>query len=175
MKCFPFMKDIEGARCLLVGGGEIARRKAEKLLSFGVRLRVCAREACPELSAYVCARAYDARLLNGAAFAVAATDDPALNARVAADCRARGIPVNSVDDKENCDFYFPALIVRGTVTVAVSTGGASPALAKALRERIEKCLPADLAEIAACAAEKRGTDEYEAFLREALEGGKGCV
>ena len=99
---------------------------------------------------------------------VAATDDKALNARVASDCRERGIPVNSVDDRENCDFYFPALIGRGSVTVGISTGGASPALAAALREYIEALLPDDLGGIAEKAEKLRGKEGYAQYIRSAL-------
>lgn len=172
MKCFPFMIDIEGRRCLLVGGGEVARRKAEKLLPFGVRLEVCAHTACAALAPFHKYREYLPSLLNGAAFVVAATDDGALNARVAEDCRARGILVNCADDRENCDFFFPALIARGNVTVGISTGGASPALAAALRARIEALLPRDLDEIAGRAAALRGTQGYAPFIESAFGGDK---
>lgn len=170
MKCFPFMQDIAGKSCLLAGGGRVALRKAEKLLPFGVRLFVCTREVCTELAPHLRADEYSPALLDGMDFAVAATDDRALNARIAADCRARHIPVNSVDDKENCDFYFPALIVRGNVTIGISTGGESPALAAALREYIGRLLPEDLENIAAQAAQRRGGGDYAAFVREALCG-----
>ncbi len=168
MKCFPFMVNIEGKSCLIVGGGAVALRKAEKLLLFGVKLSVCAKDACPALLPYLCAEEYAERLLCGADFVVAATDDKALNARVASDCRERGIPVNSVDDRENCDFYFPALIGRGSVTVGISTGGASPALAAALREYIEALLPDDLGGIAEKAEKLRGKEGYAQYIRSAL-------
>ncbi len=160
MNCFPFMIPVEGKRCLLVGGGKVAARKAEKLLPFGVEILLCAREVSPELIALGMqsqAKEYHADLLQGISFAIAATDDPALNARVAADCRLRKIPVNSVDDKENCDFYFPALIHRGSVTIGITTGGVSPALAGALREYIESVLPENLEELTQKAGSLRGT------------------
>ena len=115
MSCFPFMKDISGAKCLLVGGGEVALRKAQKLRPFGVRIAVCAREVRPEFAALAeeVYPAYSPEYLQGALFTVAATDDAALNARVAADCRARGVPVNCVDAPALCDFFFPALITAG--------------------------------------------------------------
>ena len=170
MKAFPFMRPVAGKTCLIVGGGEVALRKAEKLYPFGVRLFVCAPE-CADFSAFgakVLREKYRPQLLEGIDFAVAATDDKALNARVAEDCRARGIPVNSVDDVENCDFFFPALISRGEVTIGISTGGASPALAAVLREYLGKCLPEDLAEVAEQAEKLRGTmpsQEYKERVR----------
>ena len=138
----------------------MAARKAEKLLLFGVTLVLCAREVCPELAALgvqTQAKEYREDLLEGISFAIAATDDSALNAQVAADCSHKGIPVNSVDDKENCDFYFPALIHRGPITIGISTGGVSPALAGALREYMEGLLPEHLEELAQKAGRLRGT------------------
>lgn len=172
MKCFPFMKDIEGKNCLIVGGGTVALRKAEKLLPFGVKIRVCAKEACPALSRFVCAEKYEAALVRGADLVIAATDDGELNARIARDCREAGVPVNSVDDKNNCDFYFPALIVRGNVTIGISTGGSSPALAAALREYIESVLPENLEEIAREAEKLRGGAGYESCVAAAFGRGK---
>ena len=119
---------------------------------------------------------YSPSLLEGVRFAVAATDNAALNARVAADCRARGIPVNSADDPDNCDFFFPALVVRGEVTVGISTGGASPALAAALRAYIEGLLPQNVGEIAARAKALRGSlpqaEDIAAVKKLLEEGGR---
>lgn len=171
MSCFPFMADIRGKVCLLVGGGNVALRKARALLPFGARIAVCAESIAQELSA-LCEREYNAyspSLLEGVGFVIAATDDAALNARVAADCRAARIPVNCVDDAKNCDFFFPALVVRGGVSVGISTGGLSPALARVVREYIESVLPQNLAEIAENAAKMRKnmpSSEYIAAVRE---------
>lgn len=171
MACFPFMADICGKTCLLVGGGKVALRKAQTLAAYGARLVACAETFVPELPP-LCARAaeaYSPALLEGADFVVAATDDGAFNARVAKDCRARHIPVNCVDDAENCVFFFPAQILRGGVSVGISTGGASPALAKILREYLERVLPENLAELAENAEKLRKTlpeREYIAAVRE---------
>ena len=168
MKCFPFMREVEGARVVLVGGGTVAAHKAQRLAPFGVQLIVCAHEVLPELKALAHAvyTEYAPKLLDGASFAIAATDDRALNACVCADCRARHIPVNCVDDKENCDFFFPALIVRGEVSIGVSTGGASPLLAALLRDRIARALPENLGEIVARAEQLRAAGDREAYERE---------
>lgn len=168
MKCFPFMREVEGARVVLVGGGTVAAHKAQRLAPFGVQLIVCAHEVLPELKALAHAvyTEYAPKLLDGASFAIAATDDRALNACVCADCRARHIPVNCVDDKENCDFFFPALIVRGEVSIGVSTGGASPLLAALLRDRIARALPENLGEIVARAEQLRAAGDHEAYERE---------
>ena len=168
MKCFPFMREVEGARVVLVGGGTVAAHKAQRLAPFGVQLIVCAHEVLPELKALAHAvyTEYAPKLLDGASFAIAATDDRALNACVCADCRARHIPVNCVDDKEYCDFFFPALIVRGEVSIGVSTGGASPLLAALLRDRIARALPENLGEIVARAEQLRAAGDHEAYERE---------
>ena len=162
------MHEIEGTRVVLVGGGTVAAHKAQRLAPFGVQLIVCAHEVLPELKALAHAvyTEYAPKLLDGASFAIAATDDRALNACVCADCRARHIPVNCVDDKENCDFFFPALIVRGEVSIGVSTGGASPLLAALLRDRIARALPENLGEIVARAEQLRAAGDHEAYERE---------
>ena len=104
--------------------------------------------------------------MDGADLVIASTDDPALNARISADCRLRHIPVNCVDDRENCDFFFPALIVRGEVSIGISTGGASPLLAALLRDRLARALPENLEEIVARAEELRAAGDREAYERE---------
>lgn len=175
MKCFPFMCPVAGSRCLIVGGGEVALRKAQKLLPFAVKVEVCAKRVLPALQALgtVVAAEYAPALLAGVHFVIAATDDRELNARVANDCRAQGIMVNSVDDRQNCDFFFPALITRGEVVIGISTGGTSPALAAALRRRLEGALPQNMDEIAARAEALRGTlpaAEYERAVERLLAG-----
>ena len=168
MKCFPFMHEIEGARAVLIGGGKVALHKAQRLAPFGVELIVCAHEVLPELKAFAHTvyTEYAPHLLDGASFAIAATDDRVLNARIASDCRARHIPVNCVDDKEYCDFFFPALIVRGEVSIGVSTGGASPLLAALLRDRLARALPENLEEIVVRAEQLRAAGDREAYERE---------
>src|SRR5204863_2895834 len=104
-------------------------------------------------------REYQAGDLAGAALAFGATDDRTLNARVATDARQLGVPVLAVDDVPNCDFIAPALVRRGDVTIAVSTGGRSPALARRTRELVERALPGswgDVLEVAAAARERLG-------------------
>ena len=82
-----------------------------------------------------------ARDVEGQALVVAATGDGALNREIAALCRARRIPVNAVDDKDNCTFLFPALVRRGPLSIGISTGGASPTAAVYVKEKIEAALP----------------------------------
>lgn len=146
MAYFPMFVELEGRPCLIVGGGAVALRKARRLLPYGPCLTVVAQSFVPELEALegavLCRRAFRPRDVEGQALVVAATGDGALNREIAALCRARRIPVNAVDDKDNCTFLFPALVRRGPLSIGISTGGASPTAAVYVKEKIEAALPA---------------------------------
>jgi precorrin-2 dehydrogenase/sirohydrochlorin ferrochelatase len=139
---YPIVLNLSGRRAVVVGGGEVALRKARTLADAGAHVRVVA----PKLVAgftedgrFECLAArYERHYLEGARVAVAATDDEAVNRQVARDARAAGVLVNVVDRPELCDFIVPAQVRRGDLVVAVSTGGAAPSLARRLRERLEK-------------------------------------
>jgi len=139
---YPIVLNLSGRRVVVVGGGEVALRKARALADAGARVRVVAPKLAPgfaEDGRFECLAArYEKQRLEGALVAVAATDDEAVNRQVAEDARAAGVLVNVVDRPELCDFIVPAQVRRGDLVVAVSTGGAAPALAKRLRERLEK-------------------------------------
>ena len=146
MPWFPMFVQLKGADALLVGGGTVALRKAEKLLPYGPRITVVAPDIIPELAVLpgltLCRRPFAESDLQGTlALVIAATDDTALNRKIAALCREKRIPVNVVDDPEACGFLFPALVRRGRLSVGISTGGASPTAAVWLKERIESILP----------------------------------
>ena len=146
MAYFPFFIDIENKKILIIGGGNVALRKAEKLVQFGADIVVVAPEICAELERLAGVKLIRRRFENkdiSTAFAViAATDDRQLNARIYALCTDLGILVNTVDDPENCGFYFPALVRKNNVTVGISTGGTSPVFARYLREKTEELLDA---------------------------------
>ncbi|MBM4020594.1 MAG: bifunctional precorrin-2 dehydrogenase/sirohydrochlorin ferrochelatase [Planctomycetes bacterium] len=139
---YPVMLAVAGRRALVVGGGQVALRKARALADAGARVRAVAREFLPEFARdgrLECVREpYAARHMEGAALAVAATDDEAVNGRVAADARAAGVLVNVVDRPALCDFIVPSVVRRGRLLVAISTGGAAPSLSRRLRERLEE-------------------------------------
>ncbi len=140
MSYFPFFIDIAGKRCILAGGGTVALRKAEKLLSFGANIIIIAPEICPELKALPLTfweREFQKEDLQGAFMAIAATNDSALNHRIYELCTEQHIFINAVDDKANCGFLFPALIHENDITIGISTGGTSPVFAKFLRMMIE--------------------------------------
>ncbi len=159
---FPVALSLEGRRCLVVGGGAVAERKVAALVDAGADVIVIA----PHISAAIEAlgllhsielrrREYRPADLTDIFLAVAATDDRDVNARVAADARGRGVLVNAVDDPANCDFITPAVVRRGEIQVAVTTGGTSPALARHVRELIEDLLPPEYEALADLLAQVR--------------------
>ena len=138
---YPIFLDLTGRRCLLVGGGSVAEGKVRGLLAAQADVTVVAPGLTPALQALVASGeilhrdgGYTPNDLEGADLCFVATDDGAINARVAADARARGVWVNAADDPANCDFILPAVVRSGSVVLAASTGGTSPALARRLRE-----------------------------------------
>ncbi|OQA43273.1 MAG: Siroheme synthase [Chloroflexi bacterium ADurb.Bin325] len=131
----------------VIGGGPVAERKTQGLLQAAATVTVVSPQLTPALEQWARAgrltairRAYRPGDLRGARLAVAATNDPAVNAAVADEADERGCPVNVVDDPSRCTFHTPAVVRRGEVVIGVSTGGASPALARRLRGEIEAIL-----------------------------------
>ena len=172
---FPLFVDLAGKAVVVVGGGAIGLRRAAVLQRFGARVTVIAPVIREKPEGIACLlRSYRPGDLAGAFLAVAATNDRAVNHAVYEEARGRGILVNVCDCPDECDFYFPALITAGDVTIGISTGGASPALAAALRAWLEQKLPENLAEIARRAEALRGTmppKEYAALVHKMLEEG----
>ena len=161
---FPVSLKVGGERCLVVGGGAVALRKARMLVRAGARLTVVSpslRAGFRLLRADLRRRPFRRGDVAGHVLVVASTDAPEVNRAVFDACRRRGIPVNVVDVPELCSFIVPSVARRGPVTVAVSTGGLSPSLAKALRERLEEVLPATLGALA-----RRLGGERRRLLRE---------
>jgi precorrin-2 dehydrogenase / sirohydrochlorin ferrochelatase len=141
---FPVFIKLEHRRCLVVGAGEIAKAKIASLLEAGARVLVLAPEAAPEIQTLAASnritwqrRKYQGSDLDGAFLVIAATSDRAVNHSVFARARHLGILCNAVDDPPNCDFYFPAVVRRGDLQVAISTTGESPAFAQKLRRALE--------------------------------------
>lgn len=151
MGLFPAFLKLEGRSGLVVGGGRVALEKAQALMAAGAAVRVVARRASREMAALAAEgrialeeREFRPADLDGVFLAIAATDDPAANVAVYEAAVARKVLTNSVDDPPHCDFYFGAVAVRGQLQVAISTSGASPALAQRLRKEIDGALPPDL-------------------------------
>ena len=148
MPYFPMFIDLTRRPCLIVGGGAVAARKAEKLLPYSPDLRVIAPEFAPGFErCTLLRRTYSPGDEDGMALVIAATDDPDLNRTISAACRAKNIPVNVVDDKENCTFLFPCLLQEGDLSIGISTGGASPTAAVWLKQQIADLVPTGFDEI----------------------------
>ena len=131
--------DLDGRRCVVVGGGSIGLEKAAGLAACGARITVVSPQLDPgfaDLDVEWVRRSYRSSDLHGAFLVVAATSDRGTNERVSRDAERRGMLCNVADDPEHCNFILPAVHREGPITVAVSTGGASPALAKRLRSDI---------------------------------------
>jgi siroheme synthase-like protein len=147
---FPAFLKLAGRRCLVVGAGPVAEEKIRGLLRTGARLHVVAPNATPQIQRWsgakkICwsARDYRSSDLGGALLVIAATSSPALHARIYRQARRRGILCNAVDDPENCDFYYGAVVRRGELQIAISTGGRSPALAQRLKNEMQAEFGAD--------------------------------
>lgn len=145
MRHYPVSLDISGRKCIIIGGGEVAERKARRLISCGADVSVISLSLAPgleELSRGGKLRhireEYRTEHLDGAFLAIGATDNRAVNERIFRDASEKRVLINIVDDPGLCDIILPALCERGDLQIAVSTGGKSPALAKKLREDLER-------------------------------------
>lgn len=152
---FPLFADLQGRRVLVVGGGPVAERKTEALLHAGARARVGAPELTPRLRAWHeqgridwIAGRFDVAWLSGAWLVVAATDDGHVNQSVAGAAEARHLFANVVDDAELSTFQVPAIVERGPLQVAISSGGGAPMLARHLRRQLETLLDDSWASLA---------------------------
>ncbi len=160
---FPIFLDLRDAPVLVVGGGSEAGAKATALARAGARVTIIAGTVCPEIVALAAAgtltvrrRAFTPEDLAGMRLCVVAVADAAAAATIAAAARERAVLVNAVDRPGLCDFIMPAVVERGAVRIAISTGGLSPALARELRARIEAAVPSAYARLARFCGAWRG-------------------
>ncbi|SFA65578.1 siroheme synthase CysG [Metapseudomonas otitidis] len=158
MDFLPLFHNLQGRHVLVVGGGEIALRKARLLTDAGACLRVVAPEIDSQLVALVeqsqglvHRRGYASGDLEGAVLVIAATDDEPLNAQISRDAQARGVPVNVVDAPALCSVIFPAIVDRSPLIVAVSSAGDAPVLARLIRAKIETWIPSAYGQLAGLA------------------------
>ncbi len=142
---FPIFLKLEGRRCLVVGAGAVAEGKIRSLLQAGASVQVVAPEAVWQVKKWAwegtigwIARRFQPQDLDGAFLVIAATSSPELNAQVFKEAKEKKALCNSVDDPEHCDFYYPAVVNRGDLQIAISTNGRSPALAQRLRQELEE-------------------------------------
>jgi uroporphyrin-III C-methyltransferase/precorrin-2 dehydrogenase/sirohydrochlorin ferrochelatase len=181
---FPVFMVLQGQRCVVVGGGEVAARKARLLLGAGAAVTIVAPELADSMRELLGAglthvqRGYRAADLDGAVLVVAATGERALNAEISRDAHARQLPVNVVDDPELCSIIVPAIVDRAPILIAVGTAGSAPVLARLLRGRIEALVPEQFGQLAQLSAALRGevraalpdVQQRRRFWEEVFEG-----
>jgi precorrin-2 dehydrogenase/sirohydrochlorin ferrochelatase len=144
MTLFPMFMKLEGRRCLVVGAGTIGEPKISSLIASGASTRVIALKATAAVAEWARegsitweVRAFNFADLDGVFIVIAATNSRELNAAIFNEARQRSILCNVVDDPEYCDFYYPAVVRRGDLQLAISTNGQSPALAQRIRRELE--------------------------------------
>lgn len=142
---FPIFLRIEGRRCLVVGAGSIAEGKIRGLLQAGASVEVVAPWAAPQIQEWFGQgtlnwkpRNFEPNDLSDVFLVIAATPSREVNTQIFQEARLRNVLCNSVDDPENCDFYYGAVVQRGDLQIAISTSGRSPALAQRLRQELEE-------------------------------------
>ncbi len=167
MDFLPLFHKLQDRLVLVVGGGEVALRKARLLADAGARLRVVAPQIRDELQGMAGAdncllRGYQSDDLQGVVLVIAASDDEPLNARISVEAQALGIPVNVVDAPALCSVIFPAIVDRSPLIVAVTSGGDAPVLARLIRAKIETWIPATYGQLAGLA--KRFRAQVKALL-----------
>ncbi|MBI3329226.1 MAG: bifunctional precorrin-2 dehydrogenase/sirohydrochlorin ferrochelatase [Nitrospinae bacterium] len=162
MGYYPIFLDLQGKRCLVVGGGEVATRKVQGLLEAGAEVSVVSPALTETLSMLAewgaiqhAARAFQPGDVDGCALVIGATDQSAVNAAVCEAARRQGIWVNIVDTPDACDFIAPAVVRRGALQIAISTGGKSPTLAKQIRIQLEQLYGPEYAELLTWLGEQR--------------------
>ncbi|MDE0412634.1 MAG: siroheme synthase CysG [Gammaproteobacteria bacterium] len=185
MDYLPLFLDVKNKPCLIVGGGRIASRKLSLLIRAQAKITVIAPDITPEIRDQI----DEARViwlqkkitpedLKDFQLVLVATDDRNVNSEIATYCKERNILVNTADDVQNCNFILPSMIDRSPVQIAVSTGGASPVLARMLRAKLENCIPAAYGQLAKLIESYRlrvkekfsTTDQKRKFWEEILQG-----
>ena len=152
MAYFPMFVQLKNKKCLVIGGGRIALRKIEVLKDFEADVTVIAPEMIPQIRQIDkirrIFRTFMEEDFKEAELVVAATNDPKVNSEISKICMQRKIPVNAVDQKEDCSFIFPSYVKEGEVVAAFSSGGQSPMITQYLKEKIKPNLTEELGQIA---------------------------
>lgn len=147
MNRFPLCINLEDKRFLIVGYGRIAKRKLKAISEFTSNIKIITKDPTEEelgKGIEIVNKCFDEKDLEGVDFVITATGNREQDEAVVASCKAKGIPVNAADDREECDFFLPGIIKRGDLVVSVSTSGKSPAYSKHLREQIEDIIPENI-------------------------------
>lgn len=151
MSYFPLYVDISNKNCVVIGGGNTAARKIKKLLLFNAKITVIAPYICEEIKEIknikILNKKFKDKDVDNAFIVIGATDDKKINSRISQICREKNIPVNIVDEPQNCSFYFPSIVRKNNITIGISTDGEAPLIARFLREKIEKFLDDDIIKI----------------------------
>ena len=185
MDFLPIFMNVKGENCLVIGGGKIASRKVFMLLRAGAMVSVVSPELCQDLTIRKeegeikhINRLFEDADLDDSKIVIAATDDEKINSHVSQLAKSKNIPVNVVDAPDLCSFIVPSIIDRNPVQIAISTGGASPVLARLLRSKLETYIPAAYGRLAKLVESYRdkvktkfsNTDEIRTFWEGILEG-----
>ncbi|MGP5535231.1 uroporphyrinogen-III C-methyltransferase, partial [Psychrobacter celer] len=162
MNTFPLFFKLENRKVLIVGGGDVALRKADLLSRAGAAITILAPDISTEIQALLSDdkheliyKNYNKSYMTGARVIIAATDDETLNHQIHADATALNIPVNVVDTPHLCDFIFPAIVDRNPIIIGISSNGKAPVLARLLRARLETLIPQGYGKLAKLAGEFR--------------------
>ncbi|HKY07486.1 MAG TPA: bifunctional precorrin-2 dehydrogenase/sirohydrochlorin ferrochelatase [Candidatus Binatia bacterium] len=162
MSYFPIFLEMSGRRALVIGGGPVAERKIASLLEAGAEVTVISPRVTERIARWseqgtiqLIARHYQTGDLTNYTIAFVAAGDDQVAAAVQSEGRERGVWVNAADDPAHCDFILPSVLRRGELTIAVSSGGGSPALARTIREELEIHLSQEYEQLARLAAEAR--------------------
>jgi len=156
MKLYPIMVNMSDKPAVIIGGGEVAARKVSDLLEAGAFVKVVSPDFNDEIQnaqkiytdkLVLLKRKYEKNDLEGAYIVFSATNDSIVNTEVFREAEERGILINAVDDPPNCSFYVPSFVRRGDLLFALSTAGASPAMAARLRREIEKHIPENIDQV----------------------------
>ncbi len=163
MKYLPIFYDLSVRPCLVVGAGEIAARKVRQLRKAEATVTVIAPEICKELKELAESKEinyipekFSEEILSDKMLVIAATNDQEVNRKISELAKTQNIPVNVVDNPDLCSFIMPSIVDRDPVQIAISTGGASPVLARLLRARLETLIPASYGRLAQLMARFRG-------------------
>ena len=150
MNRFPLCINLEDKRFLIVGYGRIAKRKLKAISEFTSNIKIITKDPTEEelgKGIEIVNKCFDEKDLEGVDFVITATGNREQDEAVVASCKAKGIPVNAADDREECDFFLPGIIKRGDLVVSVSTSGKSPAYSRHLREQIEDVIPDNIEKV----------------------------
>ena len=170
MAFYPLYIDLEGKKCVVVGGGDVAERKVASLLECGAEVEVISPELTPGLikladegKLRIKGREYESGDLEGATLAIVATDNNAVNKEVHREASENRIPVNVVDIPELCSFIVPSTVRRGDLVISISTSGSCPALAKSIRKHLQQLFGEEYADYCEVLSKFRRAvaDKYE--------------